>query len=340
MPTEGTEPRLRDVRHADGRVTKAIRHMLPEGELDAGQRDGLSQATRAAAGDSEVPAGGWEGPYRADLGQGFVTNAIGESFWMGPGANLSHRDLSGVSAPRADLSGALIVGCRGRNVDLSEARFDGATVHDLHLVGSSLASSQWGGTKVTKMRVEDSSMGGLVAEGFRWDDVAVFGSDCDGILLSEGTLSGFTAENSSLANASFAHLRVHRAGIYGCPHAQGMRFMRSSVNGLRIAGTDARHSEWDSVEAHDVEVLDSRLEGGSFYAMLSRNEPWMVDDRTTYDALPGNEALERPEVLERLRDGSVAGHLVGNGAVLPSGFDWEGRPGDFHVPTWELRKRW
>lgn len=315
----------------------AIRHMAPEGTLSSDQKDGLSGATHELGGSGPVPAGGWEGPYRRDLGQGFVTNSSGEEFWVGPGADLSGRDLSGIQAPNADFSGALINGCRGREANLREARFDGARVHDLHLVRSSLAGSQWGGTEVSKLRVHDSDMSGIVATTFRWDDVVISGTPCDGMRLSQGELNRFTVENSSLADVGLHQLRVSHGGLFDC-HAQGLRVEKSTVSRFRIAGTDARQGEWNSVETQDIEVFASQLEGSTFHRMLGSEGGWMVDEFTTYDSLPGKEVIERPDLLENLKRGDVTGHLVSNKAILPPSFDWEGRSDDFHVPEWELRK--
>jgi len=191
-------------------------------------------------------------------------------FFVGPGLNLSYRDLTGLSFAGADLSD---VDFRGAN--LSYANFDGMTLTNVDLtdaimVGTSLANADLRTASILGLRTGALMGNPLLPTGYAvrrqhivGPQVNLFGArlqnlDLSNLDLSDSNLSGANLTGANLTNTDLSGANLVRANATNT-NLTRTELLRANLSRANLTGADLSQSNLEDTDMAGVTVTNARF---------------------------------------------------------------------------------
>ncbi|AWK86662.1 pentapeptide repeat-containing protein [Azospirillum thermophilum] len=198
--------------------------------------------------------------------------------------NLSHRDFSGRSLRRAQLSGANLKGAvfRGANLqgaDLSDAQLQSALIRETNLNDANLSSADMDGVIVYRSQMVGADMNWVNLQKskiYETDlskaDIAnanlqkcqITESTLQGANLASATLDGGNLVQVNLKGATFSDASLRKVGIYDA-QMQGSDLSNAKLQGAEIFNAFLQLSDFSFAQMPGADLSRAHLEGANFF---------------------------------------------------------------------------
>ncbi|HJN78374.1 MAG TPA: pentapeptide repeat-containing protein [Myxococcota bacterium] len=153
---------------------------------------------------------------------------------LGPGVDLSGRDLRRTILAGLDLSGA----------NLREARLDGAD-----LQGTDLSQARMDGARLSGANLADALLVGVAAAEARFDDTDLSGADLSGLRAPGGSFVGATLSGATLSDTSLVDCDLSAADLRGVDLAD------ADLSGALLEQTELEGARVELIAVHGTDLV-------------------------------------------------------------------------------------
>lgn len=205
--------------------------------------------------------------YDSEKGEGWIVNCEGTKLWVGPGADLERRNLSGLDLRKANLKEANLreanlsktelTGANLSGVDATNASFTEASLRYIDMRRSNLEGANLANVVMRYAVVKDTQAKGAKISRSVFDNVDFSNTDLSSIECEGATFTRVDFTNAEMEGTAFKDCVIQ--GIFRLSYSSGLNFASCD-----LTGSDFSDTEWYNLRLLKTDAIDTNFSNAVF----------------------------------------------------------------------------